>query len=280
MVSVIDGFRLVRPSLVGKASRPSLLRSSLLLLLVLLLLPGRSTLEAQMTPVGNRGEDPDFLFRRPMVSIMARGGVLAYRADGTDDLFAFARERFTLDGSDFRAVSIGIEVGVWLGSRGELTAALDGSRVTSRSEVRDWVELDGSPIRQTTQVAQGPALSVGLRGYLFERGEELGRFVWIPRNWNAFLGGGVGVTGYRFEQWGDFVDERDGSIFTTSTAATGSPFLSYLSAGGELRMTPRISLLFEGRHQWARADMPPHHSGFDPVDLSGTRLTAGVSYQF
>ena len=47
-----------------------------------------------------------------------------------------------------------------------------------------------APIQQSTRLFQGPSISVGLRYFLKDRGQQVGRFVWVPTRWNAFVGGG------------------------------------------------------------------------------------------
>ena len=148
---------------------------------------------------GSVGE-PGFLFERPRISIGLRGGVFLHRAGS--DLYDFSTERFTVDRSDYRALALGVEGGVWIGDRAEITVAIDGSRLTLESEYRDWVEeidrpdgaIEERPIRQTTRLTHGPAVAFGARWYLRDRGDQLGRFIWIPRDWNAYVGGGGGIT--------------------------------------------------------------------------------------
>lgn len=223
--------------------------------------------------------DPDFLFQRPRVSLGIRSGFFLHR--GNSELHEFTTDRFTLSSSDFVGMTLGVEGGVWLDSRLELTFGLDGSRLTRRSSDREWVDDDdGSEIRQTTRVRHGPSASFGVRWYVRDRGERLSTFVWLPSRWNAFVGGGGGITGYRFEQWGDFVDDVDEIIFNDRFASEGSAFFPYVSGGAELGLSPRAALVVEGRYQWGRDHLSSDFGDFDPLDLAGARLTAGLSYRF
>jgi hypothetical protein len=249
-----------------------------------LLLGGASPLPAQDLPpsFGRVDPDPDFLFRAPRISIGLRGGMFFHRADS--DLFDFAEENLTVDRSDFRGGSLGIEGGVFFGPRLELTLSLDGSRVTLDSEYRDWVEEDGSaegqPIRQTTRLREGPTVSAGARWYLLERGDSLGEFVWLPSAWNAFVGGGAGITGYDLLLSGDFLSEADGVISTERFASSGSDFFPFVSGGLEIGLSRRTALVVEGRYQWASENLSRDFQGFsEPIDLSGHRLTAGLFFR-
>lgn len=240
---------------------------------------------------GRPTTDPDFLFEPPRFSIGVRGGLFFHGAGS--DLFDFTEERFTIDRCThlavdtcaFRGISFGVEGGLWLGPRTELTLGLDGSRVTLDSEYRDLVEDDGSaegrPIRQTTRLGEGPVLSVGARWYIADRGEQLGQFVWVPRSWNAFLSGGGGVTGYELTLWGDFVDEADSSISTERFTSSGHAFFPYLGAGVEYGVSDHTALTVEGRYLWGRDDLGADFDRdfVEPLDLSGARLTLGLSYR-
>jgi len=249
-----------------------------------LLFAGGTPLRAQDLPpsFGQVDPDPDFLFRAPRVSVGVRGGMFFHRADS--DLYDFAEENLTVDRSDFRGGSFGVEGGVFVGPRLEVTFSIDGSNVSLDSEYRDWVEDDGSaegvPIRQTTELREGPAVSLGARWYVLERGESLGELVWLPRAWNAFVGGGAGITGYDLELSGDFVSEGDGAISTERFASSGSDFFPFVSGGLEVGLSRRTALVVEGRYRWASENLSPDFQGFaEPLDLSGHRLTAGLFFR-
>lgn len=242
--------------------------------------PGGSSATARQVPQGSQASEGErgFLFGRPKGSIALKSGFLFHRAGS--DVFTFAEERFTVDRSDFRALSIGIEGSVWFGNRLEGTLTVDASRVTLPSESRDWLEEDGSPIRQNTRLAFGPSVGLGVRYFLFERGESLGNLVWIPRTFNVSVGGGAGVAAYRFEQWGDFVNETNASIFTSNVESKGAVFTPYLTAGASYLLTPRVGLLLEGRYQWGEAELQDQFTGFEPIDLAGLRTTVSLGYSF
>lgn len=255
-----------------------------LLALVILVIP--AALYAQDVPssFGSFEEDPDFLFREPRGTIGLRGGMFFHRADS--DLFTFTEERFTVDRSDYRAASFGVELSIWLGDRWEVNAAVDGSRVTLDSEYRDFVEDDGSedglPIRQQTRLTEGPVFSVGGRWYALERGDRLGQFAWTPSPWNAFLGGGGAVSSYVFELSGDFVDEIDSTISTNEFRSSGTTFLPFLSAGVERSLSDRSTFVIEGRYLWGSEDLGRDFADdfIDPLDLSGLRVTAGIFLRY
>ncbi len=149
-----------------------------------------------------------------------------------------------------------------------------------RSEFRDWLEANGDPILQTTRLRQGPNVAVGVKGYLLPRGESISRLAWIPARVNAFAGAGMGAGWYEFHQTGDFVDEEEEIIFTADFISSGSSFYPYLTGGLEFSVTPRTSIVGEARYMWADQEMQRDFAQFDPIDLSGLRLTAGLAVRF
>jgi hypothetical protein len=208
---------------------------------------------------------------------------------GGSDLFDFATERFTLDREDFRGLAGGLEAGGWIGDRVELTLSLDGARWTRDSEYRDWVEpVEGPggsvvevPILQTIRFSQGPAAALGLRVYFLPRVDRLSEFVWIPRAWNAFVGGGGGFTAYRLVLEGDFVDEVNETISAERFVSSGNTPFPYLAGGLEVGVTTRTAAVLEGRYQWGSAVLGPDFADFsNPLDLSGARLSLGLQYRF
>lgn len=221
--------------------------------------------------------DVDFLFGRPNLSITLRGGMFLNRS--SSDVYDEAFRQLTLEADDFRGGSGGAEVGVWIGDRLEAVVGGDWSRVTRHSESRDWVEENGDPIEQSTRLRHGPALAVGAKAYLFPRGESISRFAWTPTAFNAFVGGGVGLTWFEFEQWGDFVDEVEETIFRADFRSEGYAPSPYVSGGAEYSLSNRTSLTTEARYIWANSNLGRDFVGFEPIDLSGLRITAGLAFR-
>lgn len=221
---------------------------------------------------------PDFLFRRPNMTLTFRGGVFLNNTDS--EIFDFVFDALTLQKSDFRSGSLGIEAGFWMGDRLEAVIGGDLSPgITRRSEDRDFVEdPSGAPIEQFTRLRQGPSITGGLKLHLLPRGESISRFAWTPARINASVGAGIGWTAYQFEQWGDFVDRASLEIFTADFVSTGSAFSPYVTGGLELSLNNRMSIVTEGRYIRARDDLERDFD-FMRIDLSGFQLTAGLAFR-
>jgi hypothetical protein len=254
--------------------------------------PGAVTvgaLAAQGTQGTAASAERDFLFTRPHFSLTARMGAFLPRAESQFHDFVF--DLFTVERGDLRSFTGGLEAGIWLSDRTEALIAIDGAAVTQPSTYyeEDWMEetADGLvPIHQTTRIVQGPTLSLGARFFPLSRGENLSRFVWAPHRVAPFVSGGVGGTGYRLEQWGDWVAEPadpeadEAEIFTADYYSDGAGFLTFLGAGADVQLRPRLALTVEGRYFWGQAQLSDDFRNFMPLDLSGLRLTGGLSFRY
>ncbi len=225
--------------------------------------------------------DPDFLFRSPALTLTLRTGLFSHRAQGT--FFDVTTRDYTAERSDFRSFDFGMEVAIAMGSpRLDLTVALDGGSTEVGHESRFWEETDGSPIFQSTRIRRGPAAQLGLRGYLLPRGEQISTFAWVPNTFAPYVGAGVGYTGYAVRQWGDFVYEDAEGVWIQADDlnADGGTSLVYASAGTDIALRRNLALTLEGRYQWAEDQLRQDFRFSEPLDLSGLRLTAGLSVRF
>lgn len=230
--------------------------------------------------LGAQGDSRDFLFSPPTVSVTVRAGVFDYQATG--ELFDFTRDRFTTEADDFRGGTLGVEVGVPITDRLGVTVGLDGGQVTVSHTSRDWVEVDGSEIVQSTRVRTGPAAQAGIKLYLRPTGDRIGQFAWVPTRLNVFGTAGVGVSAYEFRQFGDFVNE-DGDeawIGADDFHSEGAAFLRYAGGGAEVSLRRNLALAIEGRWQWGEDELDGDFRAFEPINLNGLRITGGLSIRF
>ena len=219
----------------------------------------------------------DFLFGRPDGSIGVRGEWLLARAES--DIYDFTTELLTVARSDFNAPGLGVDVGFGLTSRVDAVAGFEFSRAVTFSEYRDFVDLNDLPIEQTTALSQVD-LTGSLKLALTARGRQIGQYAWVPAAVVPYVGGGGGFIWYRFEQEGDFVDFLDNSIFTDRFESHGWSTSAHLFGGAEISLTQRLALTSEARYVWADATLTQDFTDFDPIDLSGLRITVGVQFTY
>ena len=142
--------------------------------------------------------------------------------------------------------------------------------------MRDWVDDDGMPIRQSTRLIRRP-FGASVRYHLRPRGTALGRYAWVPNRVVPWVGLGAGRMAYSLDQAGEFVDSETLEIFADRYRAAGRTAYAQASAGTSLTLLPSIALTVEARYLFASADGDPSFAGFDKLDLSGLSTSLGLS---
>jgi hypothetical protein len=220
---------------------------------------------------------PDFLFSAPRGSIGFRGGVFLARADS--DVYGFFVETLTIEEGDFDAPAFGVDVGLAVHPRFDVLFGFDFSRASITSEDRDFVDENDLPIVQQTSLTILP-FTGSLKAYLGPRGREISQFAYVPAKVRPYVGVGGGFVWYELKQEGDFVDRSDLTIFTTVVRSTGFGLAAQAFGGVDVSIGTRWYVSFEGRYLWADSELSGDFIGFEPIDLSGLKVTGGISYSF
>ncbi len=220
---------------------------------------------------------PDFLLQRPYGSIGVRSGWIFARAGS--DLFDFVEDQLTVDKGDFNAPAMAVDVAFAVTPRIEAVAGFEFSRASMGSEYRAYVDNNGLPINQQTELRE-INLSGSVRFPLLPRGREVSRFAWVPERIAPYVGGGGGVLWYQFEQSGDFVDFVDLSVFTDVFRSTGWTPSAHVFGGADIQLYKRLYFSIEGRYLWAAGELGADFIDFDPIDLAGFRLAGGINVLF
>src|SRR6185503_9791313 len=106
---------------------------------------------------------PDFLFRRPLVSLTVRGGYSVPRAGS--DLFDFTRRQLTIEKGDFASPAFQFDLAFRASENWDVAASVGMSESKTDSEFRDWVGSDDLPIQQTTTFGRVP-VTLSVKRYL------------------------------------------------------------------------------------------------------------------
>jgi hypothetical protein len=220
---------------------------------------------------------PDFWFGRPRGQVGVRAGWSFARTES--DLFDFAEDTLTIEHGDFDTPVIGCDVAFALTPRVDALAGVEFLEATVSSEFRKYVDNFGNPITQDTSLTQ-LNVSGSVRFSLVPRGRDVGRFAWVPRSLVPYLGGGGGLMWFRFRQHGDFVDYADLSVFNSTVRSQGWTPNVHVFGGVDRMLNRRMSLNLEARYVWAAGELGRDFAGFDPLDLTGVRVAAGVSLLF
>jgi hypothetical protein len=249
-------------------------RSRVTFLALLLLIAPQ--LAVAQTPVGQQEPDrrPDFLFGQPAGSVGIHGSWVFARTGS--DLFDFVTQQLTLDRSDFDAPGIGVDTTVNFLPRLAAQFGFEWSRKTTGSEYRAFTDNNSLPINQDTSLKM-VHLTAGLRYALTDPGYEVSRFAWVPRRVVPFVGGGGGAVYYDFDQRGDFVDFEDFSVFRDAFRSKGWAPSAHVFGGLDVRLYRALFATMEGRYSYAHAKLSSDFVDFDPIDLSGFRISAGIN---
>lgn len=240
----------------------------LLALLLLLSLPGAIAVAQE-----GRG----YLLQPPPYTLTVWGGYAAPRAES--EVFAFSFDELTMTSRDLRSAALGVEYSQTLSGRTRLVLGLGYARASHPSELRDYVDENDLPIRQTTDFVR-TTVGGALRFHLVPPGRTVGSFAWIPARLVPWLSLGGGALNQRFEQRGEFVDEGTLDIFVDRFTSEGwTPFVE-AAVGLDVNLNPRYALGLSGRYTSASARMNGDFVGFDRIDLSGFNLTLGLTVRF
>jgi hypothetical protein len=219
---------------------------------------------------------PDFLFGRPYGSLAVRGSWSLARA--RSDWYEFVTDQLTLQRNDFNAPGFAVDVGISVTDRLEAVVGVDVSRMSASSEYRRFVDNNRQPINQTTQLTQADVTG-GMKLALRGRGRRVSALAWIPRGLVPYVGGGAGMLWYRLSQEGDFIDALDPrlAVFTDVFESHEWTPTAHVFGGVDVRVARSVFVTFDARYRWAAGDLSRQWVSFDPIDLSGLRLSTGIS---
>jgi hypothetical protein len=83
---------------------------------------------------------------------------------------------------------------------------------------------------------------------------------------------------FQLYQYGDFVDYVDMSVFSEVFDSKGWTPSAHVFGGVDVRVLRRAYVTFDARYTWASGDLGRDWIDFDPIDLSGLRLSAGFNF--
>lgn len=222
-------------------------------------------------------ESPDFMFERPFMSVILRGGI-SFPTAGSE-IFDFTSEQLTIGKSDYYAPAMGIEASFLVTEHLDIAVGVMVSQSTTVSEFREFVGVDDLPIQQTTKFMRVPT-TVSVKYLLTDRGRQIGRFAWIAEKFVPYIGAGGGVIWYEFEQRGEWVDFETLDIFGDIFKSQGTTAVGHLLGGVDISLGPKWHLNAEGRYSFASDSMQQDFVDFDNIDLGGFEATLGFALRF
>jgi hypothetical protein len=219
----------------------------------------------------------DFLFGRPRASIGLRGSWVF--ASAGSDVFDFVTRQLTLEKEHFNTPAFAADVAFNVTSRLQVEAGVEIARMQRASEYRDFVDNNLLPIEQTTALNTTHIIG-GIRYALTPRGREVSRLVWVPTKLVPYVGAGAGAVLYQFRQYGDFVDFVDNSIFYGSFRSQAWAPTAHVFGGIDVQLYRGLFATVQGRYTKASGRLSSDFVDFDPIDLSGFRMSGGINLLF
>lgn len=236
---------------------------------------------AATAPVPASAQGRDFLFGTPRTTFTLRAGFHLPRAgssDSPESLWDRTRSDLTVDTRDLAGGSLGGDLGIRVTPRLDVLLSAGYSSSRTRSEFRDWVDLDDLPIEQTTEFSIKSG-TIGLKAYLKDRGRAIGRFAWIPETWNPYVGVAGGIVSYRFVQHGDFIDFETLEIFGDRFYSRDKGGTIHFLGGLDIAVNGRVLFVGEAKYGFASAPLSADFVGFPELDLAGLQVTFGVGFR-
>ena len=200
-------------------------------------------------------------------------------ASANSDLFDFVTDQLTIDKKDFNAPGFGAYFSQALSDRLDIQGGYEYAKSAKPSEYRDLVDNNFNPIEQDTSLKTHD-LVASLRFALIPRGRDVSRFAYVPSRIVPYVGGGGGAVYYDFTQTGDFVDYVDLHVFPDVFKSKGWAPSAHAFAGVDVQVYRALFATIEGRYTKSSAKLSSDFIDFDPIDLSGFKVSAGLNLVF
>ena len=191
------------------------------------------------------------------------------RADKS--LFQDDSELYTVSKSDWNGFTGGIEGNFILARNFELGVHFDAYGKTVDTVYRDYVRDDGSDIRQTLKLETFPI------GFTFRIVPTSRRARVAP-----YVGVGADLVIWRYREFGDFIDFFDPTlpVLNDSFESNGVAPGFHATAGLRVALNEDVSIVGEGRYQFAKEDNMGDDFRDLSLDLNGWYATLGVHVRF
>lgn len=182
------------------------------------------------------------------------------------DLWETNMENLTFSRSDMVNAYYAGEFEYYFTRYASFSAEIGSYARTVYAQYLDYTYENGSPISQNISLRIVP-IEANLKYY------PLGhRSRFFP-----FIGGGVGVYAWTYQQWGEFINFEDGSVKEGFAETRRFAFGLNGRVGLGFRFHPRLAVALEGKYQHLRGRLSGYFQGFEPLDMGGFSANASVN---
>lgn len=197
---------------------------------------------------------------------------------GNSDIWDDNTFDLTYEVADFNNYLVGVEFNYFASRFVTIGFAIDYYKKSITTNYRDYVDDLGNEIIQDltleivplTGTVKFTPLGSGSPGYRGQRGSPV-----VP-----WVGGGVGIYPFNYQELGEFIDFTDMSIYDGDFLAEGVAFGFHVAGGVVFPIGLDWDAFAEFRYAIVKGDMGEEFLGFNEMDLGGTSLIFGASYRF
>jgi hypothetical protein len=183
------------------------------------------------------------------------------------DLWTDNMVNLAFNKTDLLDMYYGAEYEVFLSRHASFSLEIGSYAKDIYTQYKDYTDQDDNPIFQNLSLRITP-IEANMKFY------PLGhRYEFFP-----YFGIGVGLYGWTYQQYGDFIIFPDGYI-EEGFAETDTFSIGFNARVGLVfRFLPRVGLALEAKYQYVRGQLSGYFEGFELLDLGGFTATAGLNF--
>lgn len=184
------------------------------------------------------------------------------------DLWDINMENLAFDKQDMVDKYYGMEYEHFLGNN--LSFSVEGGYYEKEhySMYRDFEYDDGSPIYQNVAL-KITSMEVDFKFYPVSHRQKF----------YPFIGAGVGMYYWKYEQWGDFIDFEYDTVLEDEYLETSTYTPGFnAKAGFVFRFKRKFGVSFEARYTHLQGNLSSFFEGFEKLDLGGFTFNFGVNF--
>lgn len=140
---------------------------------------------------------------------------------------------------------------------------------TVEAQYRDYTYMNGDPIFQSVSLRIVP-IEAGIKYYPSGHRHTL----------NPFIGAGVGLYFWTYQQWGDFINFTDDTISDGFAETRRIGFGLNGRVGLVYRFSSRLAFALEGKYQYLKGRLSEYFEGFNSLDMGGFTANASINIYF
>lgn len=185
------------------------------------------------------------------------------------DLWEINMENLALNKQDMQDIYFEAEYELFFNPILSLTFTAGSYDHEHYSQYTEYEYDDGSPIYQNLALSV-TSLELNLKVY------PIGH----RRVFSPYVGGGIGLNSWHYEQWGDFINFDDMTV-SEGYADTKAYTVGFNArAGFIVKVRRNIGISFEARYLYLQGQLSSLFEGFEKLDMSGLTYSLGLNLFF